>query len=626
MVSHIVGISRFKKQILLLVLDSSVVILLLLAAFALRNNYWSIPNNEAGTLIMFILCSPIIAIPIFIKFGLYRAIIRYIGLKVLWEITKASTLYSLVLAFLIFITSTLGFPRSVLLINLLLLIVIVAGVRFLAMWLLKASSVKTSLDSKNVIVYGAGSAGRQLAAALEFSNQYSPVAFIDDDSLLQHREIKGIEVFPPSSLMNLVEKYNIDEVLIAVPSINRKRRLEINNFLSTFPVVVKSLPGVSELAQGKIDISDLRKVSVEDLLGRSKVKVNNDLLRRNVLNKVVLVSGAGGSIGSELCRQILSLNAKILILYESNEFALYQINQELTQLVNSDTRIYPILGSTENKIRFSYIVDLYKVNTIYHAAAYKHVPMVEFNASEGVKNNIFSTFICAEVAIDYGVETFVFVSTDKAVRPTNTMGATKRFSEQLLQGFAEIQSKTDFTIVRFGNVLGSSGSVIPLFKKQIEKGGPITITDRNMTRYFMLISEAVELVIQAGAMGGKGKVFVLDMGSSVNITDFAKKMINLSGLTLKDEKNPSGDIEITYTGLRPGEKLYEELLIGSDVSVTKHPMIMEANESFMPLAELKSIMTDLEKSVNENDAKSIRGLLINAVPEFKPQSKIDTQL
>ena len=621
MIKYVVEVSKLKKQLLLLVVDSCIVILILITSFALRNNYWSLPNNESGALLILILCSPIVAIPIFIKFGLYRAIIRYIGLKVLWEITKASILYSLFLALIIFMTSTSGFSRAVIFINLLLLIVVTAGIRFLAMWLLNKFSVKSSLNLKNVIIYGAGSAGRQMAAALVFSNQYNPVAFIDDDSLIQNREIKGILVFPRSSLFNLIEKNNIIEVLVAIPSIGRSRRAKIINFLSTFPVIVKSLPSVSELAQGKIDISDLRKISIKDLLGRSKVEVNNDLLYRNVINKVVLVSGAGGSIGSELCRKILSLNAKALILYESNEFALYQINQELTQLLGSETKIYPILGSTENKIRFSYVVDLYKVNTIYHAAAYKHVPMVEFNASEGVKNNIFSTFICAEVAIEYGVETFVFVSTDKAVRPTNTMGATKRFSEQLLQGLSKTQSKTDFSIVRFGNVLGSSGSVIPLFKKQIEKGGPITITDRNMTRYFMLVSEAVELIIQAGAMGGQGKVFVLDMGNPVKIDDFAKKMINISGMTLKDEKNPDGDIEITYTGIRPGEKLYEELLIGGDVSVTKHPMIMEANESFMPLTELKSIMTDLEKSVNENDLKSIRGLLINAVPEFKPQSE-----
>jgi FlaA1/EpsC-like NDP-sugar epimerase len=623
MINQILGISKLKKQLLLLAVDSCVVILILLTAFALRNNYWSIPNNELGTLALLIFCSPILAIPIFTKFGLYRAIIRYIELKILWEITKASIVYSLCLAFLVYITGTLGFSRSVIFINLLLLIIVISGLRFLAMWLLNKSSFKSTLDSKNVVIYGAGSAGRQLAAALALSNQYNPVAFIDDESLIQHREIRGIQVFPLSVLKALIEENNIVEVLVAIPSITRNRRLEIINFLATFPVIVKSLPGVSELAQGKIDISDLKKVSIDDLLGRSKVKVNNDLLYYNVLDKVVLVTGAGGSIGSELCRQIVSLNANKLILYESNEFSLYQINHELTQLLGPDTRIYPILGSTENKIRFSYIVDLYKVNTIYHAAAYKHVPMVETNATEGVKNNIFSTFICAEVAIDYGVETFVFVSTDKAVRPTNIMGATKRFSEQLLQGLSEIKSMTDFTIVRFGNVLGSSGSVIPLFKKQIKQGGPITITDRNMTRYFMLISEAVELIIQAGAMGGKGKVFVLDMGSPVKIIDFAKKMINLSGLSIKDEKNPAGDIEIISTGTRPGEKLYEELLIGDDVSITKHPMIMKANESFMPLTELKSIMIDLEKSTNENDLKSIRKLLIKAVPEFKPQSEID---
>jgi FlaA1/EpsC-like NDP-sugar epimerase len=383
---------------------------------------------------------------------------------------------------------------------------------------------------------------------------------------------------------------------------------------------------VSELAQGKVSVGDLHEVNIKDLLGRDSVKTNKELLSRNVTNKVIVVTGAGGSIGSEICRQILFLNPKALILYEMSELALYTIEKELSNIGMHSMDIYPILGSVNNKTRLTNVFKHFYVDTVYHAAAYKHVPMVEFNNSEGVDNNVFGTLSCAQVAIESGVETFVLISTDKAVRPTNTMGATKRSAELVLQALSDKQSSTKFTMVRFGNVLGSSGSVIPLFKQQIKANGPVTVTDINMTRYFMTIPEAVGLVIQAGAMGTGGDVFVLDMGKPVRIDDLAKKMIRLSGLEVKDESHPDGDIEIKYTGFRPGEKLFEELLIGDNVSKTKHPMIMRAKEEMLPWDELIVILNSLEKAIADSNQEALQSLLMQIVPEFKPQCGISDLL
>ena len=382
------------------------------------------------------------------------------------------------------------------------------------------------------------------------------------------------------------------------------------------------LPGVAELAEGKVSIGDLREVSIKDLLGRDVVDANKELLGKNITNKTVVVTGAGGSIGSELCRQIVFLKPKALILYEMSELALYTIEKEISNIGIHSLDIYPVLGSVNNKARLSNVFKRFDVDTIYHAAAYKHVPMVEFNNTEGVDNNIFGTLNCAQAAIESGVETFVLISTDKAVRPTNTMGATKRSAELILQALSAKQSGTKFTMVRFGNVLGSSGSVIPLFRQQIKDGGPVTVTDENMVRYFMMIPEAVELVIQAGAMGTGGDVFVLDMGKPVRIDDLAKKMIRLSGLEVKDESNPDGDIEIKYTGLRPGEKLYEELLIGDNVSDTDNPLIMRAQEDMLAWDDLEPILNDLQIAITGCDQKKLRELLIQIVPGFKPQCEI----
>ena len=433
-----------------------------------------------------------------------------------------------------------------------------------------------------------------------------------------------------SALENLTEdlevfikKNNVKEVLLAIPSISRTQKRQIIDFLASFPVIVRSLPSVSELTQGKVKVNDLLEIDIRDLLGRDSVSPNKDLLKINISKKVVLVTGAGGSIGSELSRQIVFLKPEKLILYDISESSLYIIEQELLNINVPNVEIFPVIGSITDKDRLKYICNYYEVQTIYHAAAYKHVPLVEYNQSQGVLNNAIGTMIAAEAAISSNVETFVLISTDKAVRPTNTMGATKRFAEMILQALSIKQSKTQFTIVRFGNVLGSSGSVIPLFRKQIKNGGPLTVTDSKVVRYFMTVPEAVELVIQAGAMGSGGDVFVLDMGEPIRILDLAKKMIYLSGLSVRDDANPNGDIEIKYTGLRPGEKLYEELLIGGNTSKTDNPMIMRAQEDMLHWNELKAILDNLEEAAINCKPDKIRELLLQAVPEFKPQSDIN---
>ena len=595
------------------------VVSILLGAFSLRLGEWYWPSND---LLWVIAGAPVIAIPIFMLFGLYREIIRYIGFKALWAIVQAISLYALVWGVVGFMTAVEGIPRSVIIINWTLLLLVIGGSRMIARWLFSEISKDNNSQCKNVVIYGAGSAGRQLSIALMQSNEYNPVGFIDDAVEIQGHSINDLEIISLDNFECFIDKKGVTEVLLAISSASRIRRNEIINSLEPYPVLVRSLPGVAELAQGKVKIDDLREVGIKDLLGRDPVTANKELLSLNITDKIVMVTGAGGSIGSELCRQILFLKPKKLILFELSEFALYTIDRELSEIGMSSVEILPILGSINNRKRLSNIFRHFGVQTIYHAAAYKHVPMVEFNNTEGVTNNVFGTLSCAQVAIDENVETFVLISTDKAVRPTNTMGATKRFAEMILQALSVKQSGTRFTMVRFGNVLGSSGSVIPLFQKQIKDGGPVTVTDADIIRYFMTIPEAVELVIQAGAMGEGGDVFVLDMGKPIRIADLAKKMIHLSGLNVKDETNPDGDIEIKYTGLRPGEKLYEELLIGDNVLETDNPMIMRAQENMLAWDDLKSIMDGLELAIEKCDQQMLRELLIKAVPEFKPQCGI----
>jgi len=607
----------------MLLVDSVFLVSILLTSFSIRLGYWYFPESD---LIWVVLGAPIIAIPIFVRFGLYRAVIRYIGFKALWAIVQAVSLYALLWGVIGFMASVEGIPRSVILINWVLSLLAIGGLRIVACWLLTRSAdmenTDTCSDCKRTLVYGAGDAGIQLVSALAHSSEYNPVGFIDDSKELQGNQIRGLNVYSIDSIKDVISKLKVDEVLIAMPSASRTRRLDIINALESYPVLVRILPGVAELAEGKVSIGDLRKVSIKDLLGRETVDANKELLGKNITNKTVVVTGAGGSIGSELCRQIVFLKPKTLILYEMSELALYTIEKELSNIGIYSIDIYPILGSVNNKGRLNNVFKRFRVDTIYHAAAYKHVPMVEFNNTEGVNNNIFGTLNCAKVAIDNDVETFVLISTDKAVRPTNTMGATKRSAELVLQALSAKQSGTKFTMVRFGNVLGSSGSVIPLFKQQIKDGGPVTVTDANIIRYFMTIPEAVELVVQAGAMGIGGDVFVLDMGKPICINDLARRMIQLSGLEVKDESNPNGDIEIQYTGLRPGEKLYEELLIGDNVTETENPLIMRAEEDMLPWDELEPILNSLEVAIKDCDHEKLRNILIQAVPGFKPQCEI----
>ncbi len=494
MFNKLINLSRFYKQLIMLFVDSALLVLTLLASFSIRLGSWYFPE---GNLIWAILGAPIIAIPIFIRFGLYRAVVRYIGFKALWAVVQAVSLYALIWGIVGFMVAIEGIPRSVILINWVLSIFAIGGLRFLARWVLTKSSMTSNTEvRKRVLIYGAGDAGVQLISALRNSKEFLVVGFIDDSKDLQGNQVEGFQVYCVDDIEKVIKKDSVDEVLVAMPSVPRSKRMAIINSLESHPVMVKMLPGVAELAEGKVSINDLREVNIKDLLGREKVKPNQTLLDKNINSKVVLVTGAGGSIGSELCRQIVFLKPKALILYEMNELALYTIEKELSDIGIHSLDIYPILGSVNNKSRLSNVLARFKVDTVYHAAAYKHVPMVEFNNTEGVSNNVFGTFNCAQAAVENKVETFVLISTDKAVRPTNTMGATKRVAELILQALANQQKSTTFTMVRFGNVLGSSGSVIPLFRKQIKEGGPITVTHKDIIRYFMTTPEAVELVIQ----------------------------------------------------------------------------------------------------------------------------------
>ena len=604
--------------------DVLLIVTILALSFSMRLGEWFWPQGDLVYLLFF---APLVAIPIFIKFGLYRAIVRYIGFKALWVIVQAVSLYALVWGVIVLLSGAQGVPRSVILINWILGMLLIGGSRIIGRWWFsdkKSYSVNAFDKRKNVLVYGAGSAGIQLATALTYSQELNPIAFIDDEPTLSNHQIMGLKVHSSNNLGELVASMKIEEVLLAIPSVSRNRRNEIINNLEPYPVLVRTVPGVSELAQGKLKINDLNVVSINDLLGRDPVPPNQNYLRADITNKVVMITGAGGSIGSELCRQIIQLQPKKIVLFEQNEFSLYTIDQELIQK-NLKIDIAPILGSVLDSKQVERVCKTFSVQTIYHAAAYKHVPMIELNNFSGIENNIFGTLSCAEAAVLSNVDTFVLISTDKAVRPTNIMGATKRFSEMILQALSKKYNDkaTNFSMVRFGNVLDSSGSVIPLFKKQIKEGGPVTVTDPAIIRYFMTIPEAAQLVIQAGAMSKGGDVFVLDMGEPVKILNLAKKMIHLSGLNVKDSNNPNGDIEILFTGLRPGEKLYEELLIGDSVLETEHQLILRSNEEMLPWSDLKLILNKLKTSVDKQNLEGARQALIEAVPGYKPQGDIN---
>lgn len=621
------------KRLITVGVDYLAVMFALWLAFSLRLSTFFIPPQHQWWLF---LVAPVLAIPIFVKFGLYRAVIRYIGMDALWAIFKAILLYTLLIMMVVVLAENHAgvVPRTVYGINAVLLVLLIGGSRMLARWLFTKQSSQKPANRKKagfippVIIYGAGDAGAQLAAMLKMGHQLRPVAFIDDDATLHDQQINGLTVYSPDNLSVVIARYQVSELLLAMPSISRSQRNEVLKSLEKYPVHVRTLPDMTDIAQGKISVSDIQEVDIADLLGRESVVADKTLLKRNITGKNVMVTGAGGSIGSELCRQIIRNQPNQLVLFEVSEFALYQIEKELEAL-NINVPVISLLGSVLDQHRLEAICRKFNIHTIYHAAAYKHVPMVEKNITEGVRNNVFGTLSAALAAIATDVETFVLISTDKAVRPTNTMGASKRLAELVLQGLAadsDDDIATRFTMVRFGNVLGSSGSVVPLFRQQIIDGGPVTVTHPEIIRYFMTIPEAAELVIQAGAMGMGGDVFVLDMGEPVKIVDLARRLVHLSGLTVLDDDSPDGDIAIEFTGLRHGEKLYEELLIGDNVSMTQHQKIMRAEEHIIPWITLKPILDEMQAGVKQGDHQHIRAMLLQHIDGFTPQCDIEDWL
>ncbi len=577
---------RIQKRAIAIFVDIVLCLFTVALAYRLRLDAWIYP---IGNQWLSYLAAIFIAIPIFVRFGLYRAIFRYVGWYALSAVTLACLLYGAIYSLIFSVIGITLVPRTTGFLQPILLFIAVGASRAAARFWLGGgyAAILGSSQRRRVLIYGAGSAGRQLAGGLASSHEMQVVAFVDDDQALHGNSLNGKPIFSPSKLADVLEDLAINDVLLAIPSLSRKRRNEIVDSLRGHDVTVRTLPGIFELADGKVTINDLRPLQIEDLLGRDPVPPESSLMAKCIEGKCVLVTGAGGSIGGELCRQILIQNPSHLVLIDHSEFNLYVIDQELAALkpAECDTAIVPVLASVTDRARIEEIIRLYSPATVYHAAAYKHVPLVEANPNEGVRNNIFGTRIVAELAEKYGADDFVLISTDKAVRPPNIMGATKRIAEMVLQVMAEKSSSTRFSMVRFGNVLGSSGSVVPLFRKQIAAGGPVTVTHPEVTRYFMTIPEAAQLVIQAGAMATSGDVFVLDMGEPVKIVDLARRMIELSGLQVKDGVTDDG-IEIRITGLRSAEKLYEELLLADLPLPTPHPRIMRARE---PLPDVQRV-------------------------------------
>ncbi|MBL4830643.1 MAG: polysaccharide biosynthesis protein [Aliivibrio sp.] len=618
------SLPRPVKRAISLIIDTIFISVAFWAAFWTRLGDISDLFNNAvhwQVLISLVLCT----LFSFVRFGLYRAVLRYLSLYALLSITVTAAISAVVLVMSSYFAYAF-LPRSVPVIYATYLVILCGGARLIVRVLVNQHLTKSK---PNIIVYGAGSAGRQLVNLLRQGDDYHPVAFIDDDKKLFKSSMQGLTVYLPKHLEKLIEKKKVKKVLLALPSASRSQRKAIIESLVSLKVEVLSMPNLADIVNGIATIDQLRDVPIEDLLGRDSVAPNPDLMSANITDKVVMVTGAGGSIGSELCRQIVKLRPKSLLLFELSEFALYSIDKELSGLIEVealDIKLIPLLGSVQRQNRLAAVLNSFDVQTLYHAAAYKHVPLVEYNVVEGIRNNVFGTYYTALAAIEANVESFVLISTDKAVRPTNVMGTTKRMAELTLQSLAAEEMKKDqgtrFCMVRFGNVLGSSGSVIPLFKRQIETGGPITITHPDIIRYFMTIPEAAQLVIQAGAMGKGGDVFVLDMGDAVKIVDLACNLVQLSGLEVKSEENPHGDIELKFTGLRPGEKLFEELLIGDNVGQTSHQRIMTANEIFLPYEEYSQILEKLDAACHEFDHQTIRQILLDAPTGFNPTDGI----
>ncbi len=619
MYQGILDLPRNRKKIIALVVDISLLSFAFIISCWLSTGKTIIFSNQTLLSTLFVVSSSVITLYLL---GLYRAVLRFVASRAIISIALGLSIGSLAI-YLLPTEFSNNRPLATALIFWSFGTLLIAGIRIIARHLILSSQSETR---KKVVIYGAGSAGIQVSVALQRGKEYQPIAFVDDKSSLNGTNIEGIHVFPSQSIEHVLKKYKCSTVLLAIPSASQGRRKEILQFLEPFDAEIKTMPGMADIVSGKARIDELQDVEIEDLLGRDSVPAKETLLRKCITGKQVMVSGAGGSIGSELCRQIVLLEPKTLVLYEICEFSLYKIEQILSKKLrkhNLKVELVPILGSVQNRSRLLTTMKTFHVNTVYHAAAYKHVPLVEENTIEGVRNNIFGTLNTAEAAADAKVETFVLISTDKAVRPTNTMGATKRMAELILQALTAVHPDTTFCMVRFGNVLGSSGSVVPLFREQIKNGGPITVTHPRIIRYFMTIPEAALLVIQAGSMGTGGDVFLLDMGEPVLITDLAKRMIRLSGLILKNEERPDGDIEIEFTGLRPGEKLYEELLVGGEnVSDTDHSRILKAREKFLNWTQLKDLLQQLDNACSNQNHELVRELLIKAPTDFTPSSEL----
>jgi len=619
---RLIQLSRRTKRFIAVLSDISVLIIALaLTIYFVNNQSISSISEHTSLFIVMIL----IALPVFAQQRLYRAIIRFIGTQMVFGVVRAVSVIALLLACagVLIGKDSISVVFSTTLIFWAFALLGIIGSRFA----MRAYLMHKHLVGERVAVYGAGEAGANLVSTLAGGQKFAPVAYLDDSLALQGRSINGLQVYSPEALPQIVREFGITRVLLALPSASRWKRRQIIANLENIAVYVQTIPDITDIVSGHARVDEIRDVDVADLLGRDSVPPNEQLLDACIRGKSVAVTGAGGSIGAELCRQILLLRPRRLVLLEISEAALYQIDRELRQIIGPDEldiELVALLGSVNHQERVRMVFESYDIETVYHAAAYKHVPIVEHNMVEGIYNNIFGTWHTAQAAEDAGVETFVLISTDKAVSSVNVMGATKRFAELVLQGLHRRKGgRTRFCMVRFGNVLASSGSVVPLFREQIRRGGPVTVTHPEIIRYFMTIPEAAQLVIQAGSMGEGGDVFVLDMGQPVRIRDLAKRMIHLMGLTVRDQVDPEGDIAIEYTGLRPAEKLYEELLIGNNVTGTEHPMIMRAMEESLPWDRLQVYLDELAEAVQGFDCQRTRDVLLASVGGYRPNNGIE---
>lgn len=620
MFEYILNLPRYQKRVVSVVTDILFIFLALWLSICIRFEEFYIVDNTL--VLMSFGLTVLVTVAVFVRLGLYRAVIRYLSNHALIAVVSGVSVSALIFSASSFLLKA-PVPRSAPFIYWGLALLFVGGSRMLVRSYVHQTQRKLK---EKVIIYGAGTSGIQLANALFQGQEFQPIAYVDDSKSRQGNIFQGLRVHSPAELPRLIEKNSVKKLLLAIGNAPHSQRSLILRYLEPLPIQVQTIPNMADVVSGRAKIEEIKDIEIEDLLGRDPIAPSDQLLDNYIKNKVVMVTGAGGSIGSELCRQIVQHRPKSLVLFELSEFNLYAIHNELLILVNElglEVDIKPVMGSVQKEHRLEVIMNSFGVQTVYHAAAYKHVPLVEHNVVEGIRNNVFGTWYTAEAAIKAKVETFVLISTDKAVRPTNVMGASKRMAELVLQGLSQRQSDTRFCMVRFGNVLGSSGSVVPLFREQIKKGGPITVTHPDIIRYFMTIPEAAQLVLQAGNMGQGGDVFVLDMGEQVKIADLARKMVHLMGLEIKDEKNPEGDIEITYTGLRPGEKLYEELLIGDDPQGTDHPRIMKARELSLKWTEVEEILGRLDRACHIFDCDKVRDILQSTPLGFTPNNALE---